>query len=110
MPFFKATKLETLKEKQKMRFELGGTRVLLVYLEDKVYAMNDRCPHMRASLYEGTIDEEGIVTCPKHNAKINVKTGEVVEKARVMFIKMPTSKAFTYRVKVENAMIYVNIV
>jgi nitrite reductase/ring-hydroxylating ferredoxin subunit len=53
--------------------------------------------------------EEGIVTCKSHKAKIDVRTGEIVEKAQLLFLKMPTKKAAIYGVEEKNGDLYIEL-
>ncbi len=101
-------KISQLKEQLKVRVEVGGEPVLLTYLDGEVYAMSDRCPHLRASLHKGTF-QDGLVTCPKHNAVIDVKNGNIIEKAHFGPIKMPTKKAKIYQVEVKGDEIFVTL-
>ena len=108
MSFNEVTDLKTLKEAKKLKVTVGEKVLLLTLHEGNIYAMNDACPHLKASLYKGSF-EEGVVTCPKHAAQIDVTTGEILEKAKILFIKMPVKKATTYETKVENDKVYVKI-
>ena len=100
--------LDQLKMDTKTRVVIDKRPVLLLYDSDNVYALSDKCPHLGASLALGTF-ENGVLTCAKHGAQIDVKTGDVVEKAKIMFLKMPTKQARTYKTKVEKGKIFVNL-
>jgi len=108
LAFKEVTELKALKEAKKLQVTVEGKTLLLTYYENTVHAMNDACPHMKASLSKGSF-EDGVVTCPKHGAQIDVRTGSILEKAKVLFIKMPVKKAQTYETKVENDKVLVNI-
>ena len=82
--------------------------MLVVSYNDKPYVLNDRCPHMRASLYKGTLDQDHII-CAAHGAKINVTNGEIAQKAKLLFVKIPTKRARTYETKVEADAVLVNL-
>jgi len=43
--------------------------------DDKVFALNNRCPHQGGPLSEGIVHGQR-VTCPLHNWQIDLKTGE----------------------------------
>ena len=43
--------------------------------EDKVFALEDKCPHRNGPLSQGII-HDGCVTCPLHNWVISLETGE----------------------------------
>lgn len=100
--------LKEVKEKKKLRVEYEGEPILLTFYDNEIFAMDDRCPHLKASLVKGTF-ENGIVTCAKHHAQINVKTGEIVENAKILFIKMPVKKAKTFNVKIEEERVFVEL-
>lgn len=98
--------LSELKKEKKLRVIAMGEPVLLTYLDGEVYAISDRCPHLRASLHKGSF-ENGMVTCPKHHAIIDVKTGQTVQKAHLGPIKMPTKNAKVYHVEIKDDDIFV---
>jgi toluene monooxygenase system ferredoxin subunit len=77
----------------------GGARVLLLRVEDRVYACNDVCPHQEVSLSEGMFDGE-VLTCHQHLWQWNVATGEAIGLA-----ECPLN---VYRVEVEGESIYVD--
>ena len=106
--FKEVASLKDLKKEVKKRIVIDDQAVLLTYFNKKVYAIADKCPHLGASLVHGSF-EEGIVTCPKHGAQIAVQTGEILEKAKILFLKMPTKKAKIYEVKVEDDVIFVKL-
>ncbi|MCY0875845.1 MAG: non-heme iron oxygenase ferredoxin subunit [Firmicutes bacterium] len=60
------------------RVDADGDDVLLVHLADGVYAIDDICTHGRVSLADGWLEGEGIVCCPKHGGKFDVRTGKAV--------------------------------
>ena len=43
--------------------------------EDKIFALEDKCPHRQGPLSQGII-HDGCVTCPLHNWVISLETGE----------------------------------
>ena len=100
--------LNELKKHTKLRVDVGSEPVLLTYLDGSVYAMSDRCPHFKASLFKGSFNN-GLVTCPKDNAVIDVKNVTIVETAHLGPIKMPTKKAKVYQVSVEGDDIFVTL-
>jgi 3-phenylpropionate/trans-cinnamate dioxygenase ferredoxin subunit len=94
---------------------IGMTRVviqdkpiLIAYHRDQFYALSDVCPHMGASLSQGTF-ADGKVTCPRHHARFDVVTGEVEAKAKILFMNLPTHRATTYPVRIENGHVYIDL-
>ncbi|TVP85690.1 MAG: Rieske (2Fe-2S) protein [Acholeplasmataceae bacterium] len=103
-----AIMLEDLMQQHKARVMIDQTAVLFVYHDGTVFALADKCPHMGASLFKGTV-ENGIVTCRAHRAKIDIKTGAIEEKARMMFLRLPTRKAKTYPVVIKDGKVFVEV-
>jgi nitrite reductase/ring-hydroxylating ferredoxin subunit len=58
--------------------EAGGRKLLLANVGGTVYALDAVCSHMGGDLTKGKF-ESGIVTCPRHGAQYDVKTGAVVK-------------------------------
>jgi 3-phenylpropionate/trans-cinnamate dioxygenase ferredoxin subunit len=58
------------------RFDVDGARICVVHLEDRWYAVGDRCSHADYSLAEGYVwaDERGI-ECPQHGSTFSLETG-----------------------------------
>ncbi|KAI2701474.1 uncharacterized protein N7518_000644 [Penicillium psychrosexuale] len=70
----------SLNSLDKVEVEIEGIedgKVLLVKLNDKVYALSPRCTHYGAPLKNGVVTAEGRITCPWHGACYNVATGDV---------------------------------
>ncbi|NJM76580.1 MAG: Rieske (2Fe-2S) protein [Acaryochloridaceae cyanobacterium RU_4_10] len=51
-----------------------GQAIALFYCGDRVYAIDNRCPHMGFPLLDGPC-KEGIVTCPWHYARFDLASG-----------------------------------
>jgi nitrite reductase (NADH) small subunit len=43
--------------------------------DDRVFALEDRCPHKKGPLSQGIV-HDGCVTCPLHNWVISLESGE----------------------------------
>ncbi len=53
------------------------------------FAVSRKCRHLRADLAGGSIDEDGCLVCPWHQAKYDVKTGQMTRGPQGVFAKMP---------------------
>lgn len=82
------------------RVVVQNTAVLVANVDGTYHAVSDRCPHLGARLSQGTL-EDGVVTCPKHGAQIDLRTGQTVRGAQIVFLKMKVRDPRTYPVKVE---------
>jgi 3-phenylpropionate/trans-cinnamate dioxygenase ferredoxin subunit len=74
--------------------------VLFIRQKDKLYVLDDRCPHMGCKFSGGSLEGE-MVICPCHDWRFNLETGayEVEPSYRLTF----------YPFKVESGKIWVKI-
>jgi len=79
---------------------VDGKEVLLSNVDDAYYAIANKCTHAGGSLAGGVL-KGSTVTCPKHGAQFDVKTGKAVGEAKIGFIKMKVKDEESYVVKVE---------
>ena len=100
--------VEAFVPNQPVLFEQESVRIYLAFKDSKIYAIADKCPHLGTSLMKGTY-EDGVVTCKSHGAKIDISSGDIIEKAHLGFVKMPTKIAKTYQVSIEDNKVYVEI-
>lgn len=67
----------------------GAGRYAVGNVDGEFFAVTRRCRHLYADLADGTIDEEGCLTCPWHGAKYDVQTGRMVRGPQGIFAKIP---------------------
>jgi len=57
----------------------GGSHAIAVFVhEKKVYAVDNRCPHMGFPLHTGSLCD-GILTCHWHHARFDIKSGGTLD-------------------------------
>src|SRR6185312_10756893 len=66
--------LEELEAKGRLVVQGGHGPILLVYDRGRVFALDNRCPHMGFPLERGTV-EDGILTCHWHHARFDLESG-----------------------------------
>lgn len=66
-----------LKPNAPTRVEAGGTSVLLVSLDNQVYALLDTCMHAGCSLAGGKVEGTSII-CPCHGSQYDLRDGRVI--------------------------------
>lgn len=113
--FVEVAKADELKDGTMKAVDAMGREILLARVRNKYYATQNRCPHMRGKLSQGTL-EGATVTCPLHGSQFDLSDGHVVRwlkgsgwvsmVGRVM--KSPRPLA-TYNVKVEGDSILVEM-
>ncbi len=76
--FVKVAKVTELSPGGMTRVEIEGHPLLLATVGGSFYATDDTCTHEDASLSSGFL-EAGLVKCPLHNSRFNIRTGAVLE-------------------------------
>jgi nitrite reductase/ring-hydroxylating ferredoxin subunit len=51
--------------------------ILLINHRGQIHAVDNRCPHMGASLARGEVTDEGTIICPRHHSSFDMHTGDV---------------------------------
>jgi len=82
--------------------------ILLANVGGAIYALDNKCPHLGGDLSAGVLDGT-MVTCPRHGAKFDVRTGENLGNAKIAFIKMNVGNAKSFSVKTEGNDILVDL-
>ncbi len=98
--FVSSVKESEIKEGQMRAVRVKGKPILLVRKGGKVFGVSNYCPHMGCTFERGIL-RDYMVMCPCHGWKFDVRTGEYIEN------KGATLQ--TYRCKVEDGKIYVEI-
>jgi nitrite reductase/ring-hydroxylating ferredoxin subunit len=72
--FVLAGSLEQLKAKGRLVMHGGHRPILVIYDRGRVFALDNRCPHMGFPLERGSV-EDGILTCHWHHARFDLESG-----------------------------------
>jgi 3-phenylpropionate/trans-cinnamate dioxygenase ferredoxin component len=100
MEFVKAARIADVPSGSTLRVEHGGDAVLVANLDGSFYAISDTCTHQGGTLSQGTI-EDGIVTCPRHGSRFDVRTGKNMRGPKILLVRGKTDDVKSYPVKVE---------
>lgn len=79
--------IETLKEKGRIQKEINYQNILVVYTNEKVYAIMDKCPHRGVTLANGSI-EATVIKCKDHGLGISLETGDVLSQRQIDFLHL----------------------
>lgn len=96
-----ATKYSELEERGVVVFVHCNCPIAVFLLEDGVYAIDDTCSHAAVSLSGGKV-EGGVVECPRHGARFDIRTGKNLCFPAVRPVR-------SYPVKVEGGEVYVDV-
>jgi len=72
--FVRAGSLQELKAKGRLLVRGHHGPILVIYDRGRVFALDNRCPHMGFPLERGSIDD-GILTCHWHHARFDLESG-----------------------------------
>ena len=77
MTFFPAIQLSELKVQNRITKLINSHKILFIWHNDKVHAVQAQCPHLKLPLTKAKISENDEITCPFHHSKFDLCTGEV---------------------------------
>ncbi|MDJ0618398.1 MAG: Rieske (2Fe-2S) protein [Calothrix sp. MO_192.B10] len=72
--YVRAAKLDDVRNAGRLIVTIAGHTVLLLNVDDKIYAVDNRCPHMGFPLNRGTM-KDCILTCDWHYARFDLMSG-----------------------------------
>ncbi len=98
--YIKVMKCDDLEIGKSAIISVGEKEIALFNYKGEYYAIENTCPHRGAPLGEGRI-EEGILICPNHEWRFELKTGWCPQN--------PELHTETYPVKVHEGKIYVRL-
>ena len=108
MAFSKIAEANQLQPGEMKSFPLENKLVLLANVDGAFYALDNKCPHMGGNLAGGVL-EGTTVTCPRHGAKFDVRTGQNLGNAKIAFVKMNVGDAKAFPVKIDGNDILVDL-
>ena len=113
--FFEAGKTSDLKDGSKKKALVQGQEILIARVEDKYFAVSNRCPHLGGDL--SAVKLEGtVVTCPLQGSQFDLKDGKVIRWlgesepfSATGKVLNPPKPLKTYNVKVEGDTVLIEI-
>ena len=116
MKEIQACTLEEIKTALKKVIEVESQPILIIYHNDKVYAVDNVCPHAKGHLNEGRV-EDGTLTCINHGTCFDLETGKVRidridEELAELFEDeddLPFGPLPTFPVRIENEMVIIEV-
>ena len=83
--------------------EVNGKQILLINIDDHIYAYADACPHQKSRLSEGILKEK-ILRCARHHWEFDVCTGSGVNPQNSCLAGLPI------KVDGENILVDIDVV
>ena len=69
--------ISKFKSGTKKKVTVQGHEILLAMVEDKFYAVDNRCTHLEGDLSKGKL-KGTIISCPLHGTQFDLRNGKVV--------------------------------
>lgn len=76
MAFKPAMELAKLQQENRQVITIDGQKILFIWHQDQVHAIQSQCPHLKLPLAKGKITEACTIVCPFHKSEFDLKTGE----------------------------------
>lgn len=111
-----AINLAQLQQNNRQTATIEGNKILFIWHEQQVHAVQAQCPHLKLPLAKGKINEDEALVCPFHKSTFDLKTGAVkcwsIWPPAVGALLGKVSKPKTlkiYPTRIENDQIFVEI-
>jgi len=75
MAWRKVASKDDLKSDEGFPVQIDGCRIGLYLVDGEVFAIGDNCPHQAGVLLSEGWFEEGVIECPMHQSRFDVRTG-----------------------------------
>jgi 3-phenylpropionate/trans-cinnamate dioxygenase ferredoxin subunit len=99
--FEAVARVEELPPGARLHYDFDEETVIVLNVDGQFYAIADLCTHDGGPLEDGELHGCEI-ECPRHGARFDIRTGRVT--------RLPATDAIpTYRVKVEDGLVYVEV-
>ncbi len=99
--FYPVCEVDELPQGERLFIEVGDMPVALFNIDGEFFAIADVCTHDDGPLGDGEIENHQII-CPRHGARFDIRTGEV--------LTLPAVKGVSsYPIKVEENMLYIGV-
>jgi 3-phenylpropionate/trans-cinnamate dioxygenase ferredoxin component len=108
MEFVRIADTSELSPGQMKRAQVEGQDILLANIDGNYYAVANRCTHRAGSLCDGSL-ASGIVVCPRHGARFDVRTGEAVAGPKVLFLERSIKSLRSFQVLIDGTRVFVGV-
>jgi nitrite reductase/ring-hydroxylating ferredoxin subunit len=89
--FVRAARLDDVRAAGRLSVRVEGRSLALFFHNGRIYAVDNRCPHMGFPLHRGTV-QDGILTCHWHHARFDLESGgtfdQFADEARVFAVEV----------------------
>jgi nitrite reductase/ring-hydroxylating ferredoxin subunit len=76
--YWKAAKFDEVTPARPQRVTLGGRELVLLKVQDTIFAIENLCPHQQFAVFHSAVLEDHTITCPMHGWSFDIRTGKAV--------------------------------
>ena len=77
MSWHYASNLDSLQREGRQIVNVESSKILLIWHQDEVYAVQSQCPHLKLPLAKAQINEKLEIVCPFHKSAFDLCSGDV---------------------------------
>ena len=93
----------------KQTFKIASKDIVIFYINDIYYAIDQKCSHKGANLAKGTL-KDNTIKCTAHDAVFNLATGDVIQQPNGFIGKQKKiEKLATYKVEKRDNALFIDI-
>ena len=111
-----ALSLTQLQENTRQTMMIDGNKILFIWHDEEVHAVDAQCPHLKLPLIKGKINDECEIVCPFHKSTFDLKSGVVKcwspwpRAIGALLGKLSGPKPLrVYPIRIDNDQIFVNL-
>lgn len=75
--WMQALNLKDLQESKRHKMKVNEQEILLLWHQDRVHAIQSKCPHFKLPLMKGELTDKCEIVCPFHKSAFDLKSGDV---------------------------------
>jgi nitrite reductase/ring-hydroxylating ferredoxin subunit len=79
MTWIEALTIDEVPPGNRKAIKIGTKKLLIINHEDKIYAVENSCPHLKIPITKGEITADCAIICPFHRSSFDLETGNVKE-------------------------------
>lgn len=96
--WIKITDEKSLVETVPFVAKIDGESIMVIKIENELFALLNQCPHLGCTLHKGEMDGY-FIKCPCHDWVFDIRTGE--------FIAATEIKLLLYQTKIVDGIVYI---
>ena len=108
MEYVKVAQIDEFEIGEKRKITVHNSEILLINVQNTYYAIANKCPHRARSLCDCEIDKYNII-CSKHGSIFDIRTGDAVQGAKILFVSVKVDDVKRYPVIIEGSDILVGV-